>query len=137
MITDASTVKSKCWQIFGFSALKKETNEYPYILGFVNSRKCFKRYNYKSTTGTRQLNSHPCVSVSLTQSKSSTTIPKQTTLDHLPKNLKQIKLDDKEINNFKTLISTWICEDLRPFTVLEDCGLRIVSQELISLGKFV
>ena len=134
---DTSTFKSKCWQIFGFPARKNETNEYQRIPGFVSCRKCFKTYSYKSTTGTRQLNSHPCVPVSLTESKSSTIPTKQTTLDHIPKNLKQIKLDDKEINNFKILISKWICEDLRPFTVVEDGGLRKVFQELISLGKFV
>ena len=103
---DTLTYKSKCWQIFGFPASKNETNEYQRIPGFVSCRECFKTYSYKSIASTRQLYSHPCVPVSLIESKTSTTLPKQTTFDHIPKNLKQIKLDDKEINNFKTLSST-------------------------------
>ena len=134
---DTSTFKSKCWQIFGFPVRKNETNEYQHIPGFVSRRKYFKTYSYKSTTSTHLLNSQPCVPFSFTESKSSTTPPTQTTRDHIPKNLKQIKLDDKEVNNFKTLISTWICEDLRPSTVVEDSRLRKVFQEFISFGKFV
>ncbi|CAF1479470.1 unnamed protein product [Adineta steineri] len=133
---EVRTFKSTCWKFFGFPARKNEVDEYQRIPGFVSCRQCFKTYTYTSTTGTRQLNSHSCVTLAPTESQSSITISttKQLTLGNISKNLKQIKLDEKEKTNFKTLISKWICEDLRSFSVVEDDGLRNVFQELISLG---
>ena len=123
---DTSTFKSERWLIFGFPVLKNKTNEYQRSPRFVSCRKCFKMYSYGSNyryTSAEFTYMCSCLSYRI---KSSTTPPKQTTLGHIPKNLRQIKLDDKEINNFKTLTSTWICENLHPFAVVEDGGLRKV-----------
>lgn len=70
-------------------------------------------------------------------SKSSATTTEQLTLDNMTKNFKQIKLDDKEITTFKTLLCKWVCEDVRFFTAVENDGWREVFQALISLDKFV
>ncbi|CAF1483516.1 unnamed protein product [Adineta steineri] len=133
---DVRTFKSKCWKFFEFLARKNEVDEYQRIPGFVSCRQCFKTYTYTSTTGTRQLNSHSCVVLAPAESQSSitTNTTKQMTLGNVSKNLKQVKVDEKEISNFKTLVSKWICEDLRSFSVVEDNGLGNVFQEFISLG---
>jgi len=134
---DTPTFKSKCWNFFGFPAQKNATGDYERIIGFVSCRQCFKTYKYTPTTGTRHLNSHSCV-VNFTESNSSTSTSTQMTLDkNILRNLKQIRLFDPEKKNFKSLMAKWICEDLRPFSISEDVGLRKVFQELISLGNFV
>jgi hypothetical protein len=89
---------------FGFPAEKREIDEYQRIPGFFRGPKCFKTYSYTSKTGTRQLNSHPCVSDSLTESKSPTFT---TTLNIVSQNLKQIKLHDRE-SGIKKLILQFI-----------------------------
>jgi hypothetical protein len=71
-----------------------------------------KTYTYTATTGTRNLNSHLCVTQYVTESKSSTAASKQVTLEKISKGFKQIKLGDKEVNNLKSLMANWICADL-------------------------
>ncbi|CAF2095755.1 unnamed protein product [Rotaria magnacalcarata] len=100
---DVSTLKSKCWKSFGFTARKNETNDYQRILRFVSCRQCLKTYACTSTTGTRHLNSHSCVTKDRTVSKLPTTTTTQMTLDSISNNLKQIHLHEKEV--FQELIS--------------------------------
>ncbi|CAF3790286.1 unnamed protein product [Rotaria magnacalcarata] len=53
---DVSTLKSKCWKSFGFTARKNETNDYQRILRFVSCRQCLKTYACTSTTGAKHEN---------------------------------------------------------------------------------
>ncbi|CAF1516085.1 unnamed protein product [Adineta ricciae] len=130
-----SKCKSNCWKFFGFPAKRNEGDNYERIPGFVSCRNCLKTYRYTSTTGTRQLNSHPCVSESFTNSESTAPVKIQTNLNLMSKNPKRIKLNDSELNYFKSLMAKWICEDLRPFAISEDKGLRTVFQELVNFGS--
>ncbi|CAF2132255.1 unnamed protein product [Rotaria magnacalcarata] len=131
---DASRFKSKCWNIFGFPTKKNKAGRFERINGFVSCQKCYQTFAYTPTTGTRHLNAHTCVLNFLTNSTTSAPTTVQTTLDNIPKNLKQIKLSDSEQNKCKDLMAKWIFADMRPFTITEDKGLRIIFQELISLG---
>ncbi|CAF1368898.1 unnamed protein product [Rotaria magnacalcarata] len=53
---DVSTLKSKCWKSFGFTARKNKTNDYQRILRFVSCRQCLKTYACTSTTGAKHEN---------------------------------------------------------------------------------
>jgi hypothetical protein len=120
-----------------FQRKKIDTGHFERIPGFVSCRKCLKTYTYTPTTGTHHLNSHLCVVNYPMESTSSTSISTQMSLDNISNGFKQIKLGDKEINNFKSLMAKWICADLRPFAISEDVGLRKIFQELVSLGKLM
>ena len=39
--------------------------------------------------------------------------------------------------NVKYLEAQWICESIRPFSIVEDAGLRTLMQECISIGKYL
>jgi hypothetical protein len=134
---DASGLKSKCWNVFGFPTRKNENGDFHRIIGFVSCQQCYRTFSYTQTTGTRHLNTHVCVINFQPKSTLSAQIISQTTLDNISKSLKQVKLCDKEKNKFKDLMANWICPDMRPFTVIEDVGLRDIFQELICLGKFL
>ncbi|CAF4618940.1 unnamed protein product [Rotaria socialis] len=47
---------------------------------------------------------------------------------------KQVQLPDKEINLVKDLTCKWLCQDMRPFSIVEDVGLKNLLQQFISLG---
>ncbi|CAF3835637.1 unnamed protein product [Rotaria sp. Silwood1] len=121
---DTSRFKSKCWNVFGFPTEKNEAGRFERINGFVSCKQCYQTFTYTSTTGTRHLNAHICVINFLTNSTTSAPTTVQTTLDNISKNLKQIKLSDKEQHKFKDLMAKWICADMRPFTITEDTGAK-------------
>ncbi len=57
-----------------------------------------------TTIGTRHLNSNLCVTQYVTESKSFTAASAQFILEKISKGFKQIKLGNKEVNNFKSLM---------------------------------
>jgi hypothetical protein len=49
---------------------------------------------------------------------------------------KHVKLNDKELNKIKKLFSSWICHDMRPFSIITDDGLINLLQKFIVLSEF-
>lgn len=46
-----------------------------------------------------------------------------------------MKLSDKDALRMKDFAAQWICGDLRPFSVIDDSGLRNRAQECIRIGE--
>ncbi len=45
------------------------------------------------------------------------------------------KINENDVKEIKDLCVRWICGDIRPFSIVEDSGLRNLAQECIRLGK--
>ncbi|CAF0849633.1 unnamed protein product [Rotaria sordida] len=147
---------SNCWSIFGQPARKNEQGTYVIIEGFVSCSKCLKTYAYNSNTGTKTLNAHSCVKqfisnlnsqeeneniLSLNNTNNSTiSTPSSTSTMAIYSPLNRMglisrkNLSDKEITKIKDLSAFWLCEALRPFSIMDDIGLRRLVQECINIG---
>ncbi|CAF1176026.1 unnamed protein product [Rotaria sordida] len=136
------------WKIFGFPAILDENKKYRRIFAYVSCFKCFQTFIYSSKSGTTRLKEHEikCIKSNSSSSSSSSIsissevinqsdalLSAQSTLaQHGFK--KSLKLSEKDIENMKKLSAQWMCENIRPFSVIEDSGFRAVSQELICIG---
>ncbi|CAF3851884.1 unnamed protein product [Rotaria magnacalcarata] len=113
------------------SSNRNEKGNFERIFGYASCHDCKKTYVYNSNSGTSHLKQHSCV---LNQDKSSrTNSMKQTTVEQVL--TVQKTLTDDQSNVVKDLIAGWICTDIRPFSIIEDNGLRLLIQECIRLGS--
>ena len=85
------------------------------------------------------MNDHSCVKnlSNSTINLSTTSSPGQVKLNSMLNSYKQVKLTQSELTTVKNLTCSWMCEDMRPFTIVEDKGLRSLLQQFINLGKFI
>jgi hypothetical protein len=81
---------------------------------------------------------HSCVK---NQSNSKIILPatslNQSKLTGLLNNYKQIQISHNDLATVKHLACSWVCQDMRSFTTIEDKGLRELFQEFINLGELV
>lgn len=85
------------------------------------------------------MNAHSCVqklnSTPRERSSSVDSDGAQLKLETVIKSYKQSRFPEKEINLVKDLTCKWLCQDMRPFSIAEDFGLKKLLQKFISLGK--
>lgn len=117
---------SDCWNYFGFPAIVNPDGKPKRIQGFVSCQHCFTTYSFISNS-TRLLNRHKC------KNSMANEVATQNRLTVLF-NHKPSKLKDNEILKIKNLQVKWICQNIRPFSIMEDDGLRQLIQECISIG---
>ena len=135
IIDNTGKHNSDCWNLFGFPAIIDSNGDCERINGFVSCRKCFTTYSFKSNS-TRLLNQHKCA---VSQEKNKTLEGNGTSLTQ--KSLtafyraQPAVLKPPEIMKIKSLQAEWVCQSIRPFSVVEDKGLRRLIQECISIGK--
>jgi hypothetical protein len=137
-----NNLTSVCWKLFGFPAKKSLTEaEFEPLSGFVTCESCYQTYTFTPNSGTRILNAHICVqklsSGTRKRSSSASVSGYQMKLGTAMKCYKQVQLPEKEINLVKDLTCKWLCQDMRPFSIVEDVGLRNLLQEFILIGKFI
>ncbi|CAF1266528.1 unnamed protein product [Adineta ricciae] len=119
------------WSNFGFA---KETvlGESFLVTNFVSCQHCFTTYRYGSSS-TESISRHQCNSTSPTSNKSSA-VEYAFTLDkHVFKEKKTFS--HLEQQNLTKLFSNWICDNLRPISIVDDSGLREVCSFFYSLGE--
>ncbi|CAF4497997.1 unnamed protein product, partial [Rotaria sp. Silwood2] len=133
---------SACWQIFGFPAIIHSNGGSPERIDkFVSCRECYKTYSFTSNS-TRFLLDHPC-NPSTPTKRSNTLASMPSSPSVLQRSItvfttpKKSKLNDITKSKIKELEARWICEDMRPFAVVDDPGFRRLAQELISIGKII
>lgn len=131
---------SKCWDLFGFPAEVHTGDEQPRIIeNFVTCRKCFSTYSFVSNS-TRLMNSHDCDKTKRSRATYSSPVFSDSSASTQSSLLSfstpsKIKINDVQLNKMKNLQARWICQDIRPFAILEDDGFRRIAQELILIGK--
>jgi hypothetical protein len=152
-----STIKqSDVWDLFGEPSKMNEYGVFTVIDGFVSCFNCSTTYVNKKDTGTNSLRNHVCFKNYLLQKKqeekeinttssqtiSSTTLSSSSTVNSNTSPLikyglvlKATKLTSHEKAKVKELIVKWLCQSMRPFSLVNDNGLRNVIQQAISLGK--
>ncbi|CAF3903808.1 unnamed protein product [Rotaria sp. Silwood1] len=125
--------KSDCWSSFGFPAIVKKNSDPQRIDGFVSCKKCFTTYSFVSNS-TRMLSQHNCES-SKKRNKILEANGTSTTQECLTSffRAKQTSLKESEIMKIKDLQVEWICQSIRPFSIVEDNGLRRLIQECVSI----
>jgi len=81
---------------------------------------------YGSNSGTTHLKQHECVIIANTKTSTQTPIDKVFLI--------RKTLTDEQSKAIKDLIARWICTDIRPFSIIDDDGLRALIQECVRLG---
>ncbi|CAF1391214.1 unnamed protein product [Rotaria sordida] len=128
----AKSAKAPHWSTFGFPAkLNEKTGIFERIIGFASCNNCKKTFVYNSNSGTSHLKEHSCTS-NLIQT-STTSVMKQPTVEQYLTVQKNLTTDQSTV--IKDLIARWICTDIRPFSIIEDGGLRLLIQECVKLGS--
>jgi hypothetical protein len=126
---------SDCWNSFGFPAIVGHNGDPQRIDGFVSCRKCFATYSFMSNS-TRFLNQHDCeVSKEINkrlEAKGTSSAQRCLTAFYPAK---PVTLKVSEITKIKDLQARWVCQSIRPFSIVEDNGLRRLIQECISIGN--
>ena len=124
-----------CWQRFGFPAVLDQNGHVVKIFDkFVSCRLCYTTYSFKSNS-TSHMNKHSCNNTpSSTSTTNSQSLKQSKLVSYTTKTPQTIKLKEHENNKIKNLQAEWICADIRPFSVVNDIGLRSLIQECISLG---
>lgn len=121
------------WSNFGFA---KETisGETFSVSNFVSCQQCFTTYRYGSSS-TETISRHQCPGLASSSSCKSATTEYLFTLDkHLVKQKNPFRHSEQQ--NLTKLVSTWICDSLRPISIIEDSGLREICSYFYDLGKF-
>ncbi|CAF2076585.1 unnamed protein product, partial [Rotaria magnacalcarata] len=126
------------WTTFGYPAAIDEKNIFQRITGYVSCFKCYGTFVYGSNSGTTRLKQHviKCSKVACSSSitiESSDLASRQSTLAHHGFK-KTIKLNENDVDKIKNLSAQWVCQDMRPFSTLEDVGFRALAQELVNIG---
>ncbi|CAF1416101.1 unnamed protein product [Rotaria magnacalcarata] len=127
------------WSIFGFPAkLNQQTGSFERIIGFISCGKCKKTFVYGPNSGTNHMKSHSCVAFEIksnTSTTKSTTISTSTqpTIDKMV--LIRKTLTTGQSNVIKDLIARWVCGDIRPLSIIDDSGLRVLIQECVKFGS--
>ena len=127
---------SDCWDLFGFPAVIDDNGDPQRIDGFVSCRKCFTTYSFKSNS-TLLLKQHDC-EISKERNKrllaNGSPSTQQSLSSFYP--TQSATLKPSEIMKIKDLQAEWICQNIRPFSIVEDNGLRRLIQECISIGGY-
>lgn len=129
---------SSCWSLFGFPAIVNSNGGHQRIDGFVSCRSCFSTYSFVSNS-TRVLKSHDC---GISKDRSKTTEAKDTISTSTQHRLttfypiKTTAMKMAEVMKIKDSQAQLICQSIRPFSIVEDPGLRRLIQECISIGKY-
>lgn len=126
---------SNCWNLFGFPSVVDSNGDSKRIDGFVSCRKCFTTYSFKSNS-TRLMNQHDC-EMSKERNKrliaNGSSSAQRSLSAFYP--VQSVTLKSSETIKIKDLQAEWICQSIRPFSIVEDDGLRRLIQECISIGE--
>jgi hypothetical protein len=123
------------WSNFGFA---KETiaGETFTVANFVSCAKCFTTYRYGSCS-TESISRHQCDGLTSSSSSSGNSMASDYlfTLDkHLVKQKNPFRHSEQQ--HLTKLFCTWICDNLRPISIIEDSGIREICSYFCDLGKF-
>lgn len=123
------------WSNFGFA---KETisGDSFIVSNFVSCTQCFTTYRYGSCS-TESISRHQCQGLTSSSSSSKTAAGEYLfTLDkHLVKQKNSFRHTEQQ--HLTKLFSSWICDNLRSISIIEDSGLREICSYFYDLGKFL
>ncbi|CAF4267719.1 unnamed protein product [Rotaria socialis] len=151
-VKNAKLKYSDVWNVFGVPVKKDNSGVFCVIDGYASCFNCNSTYIKKKDTGTIPLRNHPCFKnyimeqeqqeslILKTQASSTTQILPQTAasginpLTSYGLVIKSIRLTLHEKLRTKESIVQWLCRSMRPFSIVNDIGLRNIVQQAISLG---
>lgn len=140
VIKTESSTKAPWWRAFGFPARLDEDNTLRKIPGFISCLKCMHTQAYGSSSGTKRFKQHADKCFPLSSSTISigrhneSSVATQRTLEQVGFR-GSLNINQRDLLKIKDLSAEWICGDLRPFSILDDPGLRNLAQECIRLGE--
>lgn len=136
--------KSPVWSVFGLPAKILGDNKFKIIEKFASCKKCCQTYVYSSSTTT--LASHKCSmildtgqSILQASSRSKKILNNYQTDESqsITTNAHQFKINQKPKSLFTTLLSDWVCTNIRPINIIDDCGLTELFDYCVQIGKFI
>lgn len=119
-----------CWKIFGFPAMmsSQDGNQFELIPGFASCKSCFETYRYVDSS-TANLNSHICP---LKSPSNQSRIKAATHSPGSSFDSKLVAMKKKEMTN---LCARWIADSMRPFSIVNDRGFKVIVEKCIDIGK--
>jgi hypothetical protein len=136
---------ASCFKCYKTYIQKKDTGT-----NTLRNHSCFKKYmlekkereNLRNMASQATTSSTTSPSSTTTSPSSSTTSPSSSTynfkftpLSKYGLVIKSTKLTSDENTKIKEATVQWLCQSMRPFSIVNDIGLRNVIQHTISLGK--
>ncbi|CAF4932680.1 unnamed protein product [Rotaria sp. Silwood1] len=115
---------SSCWNRCAVPAVKDENNRHIVIKNFATCRSCYATYVF-TYGSTKSLNSHKCVKELSSISTSPST--KSPSL-----NSKINRFSSEKKKTLTSLIALWICQSIRPISIVEDEGFLNTIQQCLS-----
>ncbi|CAF5125695.1 unnamed protein product, partial [Rotaria sp. Silwood1] len=115
---------SPCWNQFALPVVKDENNRDIVIKNFATCRSCYATYVF-TYGSTKSLNSHKCVKELSSISTSPST--KSPSL-----NSKINRFSSEKKKTLTSLIALWICQSIRPISIVEDEGFLNIIQQYLS-----
>ncbi|CAF1265169.1 unnamed protein product [Rotaria sp. Silwood1] len=115
---------SPCWNRFALPVVKDENNRNIVIKNFATCRSCYATYVF-TYGSTKSLNSHKCVKELSSISTSPST--KSPSL-----NSKINRFSSEKKKTLTSLIALWICQSIRPISIVEDEGFLNIIQQYLS-----
>lgn len=129
-----------CWNQFALPAIKNENGSNTIIRGFATCRSCYTTYSH-TLGSTKSLNSHKCASSTSSSPSSKSMYFSYYRFSMCCIHISSIKsswksrIDRYAAEKKKTLttaIAKWICESMRPLSLVEDDGFLNIIQQCIS-----
>jgi hypothetical protein len=136
---ESTKIIASWWRSFGYPAVLNEQDQFERIPGFISCLKCCHTSGYSVNSGTKRFISHadrcfPLVSSCPSADDKNDSQSTQLTLNNIGFKRK-LKLTEKEQKDIKELYAKWVCEDLRPYSIVEDKGFQQIAQMFIRMGK--
>lgn len=119
-----------CWKVFGFPVMisNEKENKFEIIPGFASCKTCFETYRYIDSS-TANLNSHVCPRM-LPSDQPTLAMKSQT-----PRSAMACKLLTQKKKEMTNLCARWVADSMRPFSIVDDRGLREIVDKSIEIGK--
>ncbi|CAF0844168.1 unnamed protein product [Adineta steineri] len=112
-----------CWQKFGLPAIKNENDRNVIIKNFASCKSCFSTYVYTHGS-TKSLNSHKCSK----EVSSTSPMPSNKSPSLCSKNSPLFIAKKKQMTS---LIASWVCQNMRPLSIVEDEGFVNIIQKCL------
>ncbi|CAF5095494.1 unnamed protein product, partial [Rotaria sp. Silwood1] len=115
---------SPCWNRFALPVVKNENNRHIVIKNFATCRSCYALYVF-TYGSTKSLNSHKYV-------KESSSIFTSPSTKSPSLNSKINRFSSEKKKTLTSLIALWICQSIRPISIVEDEGFLNIIQQCLS-----
>lgn len=127
-----------CWKRFALPAIKNEAGLSIVIKNFATCRSCYTTYSF-TLGSTKSLNSHKCAPSTSSSPSFRCLNYSHFTIQHIcissiktSWKSRESQFNGEKKNLLTSKIAKWVCESMRPLSIVEDKGFLNIIQECSS-----